>query len=91
KKASIVEEEGRRILKLNPLIDWTIDEVWGYVRENKLPYHVLFDWGFDSVGCIICSTPLLKGEPPRAGRWRWFNLLKEEDKKECGIHGTEEK
>lgn len=91
KKASIVEENGRKILKLNPLIDWTIDEVWKYIRERQLPYNVLFDWGFDSVGCIICSTPLLKGEPLRAGRWRWFNLLKEEDNKECGIHGSDEK
>ncbi len=90
KKASIIEEGGRKILKLNPLIEWTIQSVWKYIKEKKLPYNVLFDWDFDSVGCVICSTPLLKGEPPRAGRWRWFNLLKEKDKKECGIHASNE-
>jgi phosphoadenosine phosphosulfate reductase len=88
KKASIIEEEGRKVLKLNPLVDWTIESVWKYIKKEKLPYNVLFDWSFDSVGCIVCSTPLLKGEPPRAGRWRWFNILKEEYKKECGIHGS---
>ncbi|MBI5599007.1 MAG: phosphoadenylyl-sulfate reductase [Deltaproteobacteria bacterium] len=83
-RAEIVEKDGRRILKLSPLADWDMERVWRYIRENDLPYNALFDRGYDSIGCIICSTPLVKGEPPRAGRWRWFNG--EDDKKECGIH-----
>lgn len=83
-KASIIEEDGRKILKLCPLADWDMAKIWQYIKENNLPYNKLFDMGYDSIGCIICSTPLVKGEPPRSGRWRWFS--KEDEKKECGIH-----
>lgn len=91
-KAEIIEAgypsekdgSGRKILKLNPLADWNNEKVWQYIKENNLPYNKLFDKGYDSIGCIICSTPLVEGEPPRSGRWRWFN--KEDEKKECGIH-----
>jgi len=85
-KAEVVEEDGRKILKLNPLTDWDTEKIWQYIKENNLPYNKLFDMGYDSIGCIICSTPLVKGEPPRSGRWRWFS--KEDDNKECGIHTT---
>jgi phosphoadenylyl-sulfate reductase (thioredoxin) len=88
KKATFVEVDGRRILKLAPLVDWDLDTIWRYIKENNLPYNSLFDKGYDSIGCIICSTPLLKGEPPRAGRWRWFGSA--DDKKECGIHTSKE-
>ena len=83
-KAAIIEEDGRKILKLSPLADWDMAKIWQYIKENNLPYNKLFDMGYDSIGCIICSTPLVKGEPPRSGRWRWFN--RQDDKKECGIH-----
>jgi phosphoadenylyl-sulfate reductase (thioredoxin) len=83
-KVSIIEEDGRKILKLAPLADWSMDKIWKYIKENNLPYNKLFDMGYDSIGCIICSIPLVKGDPPRSGRWRWFS--KEDDKKECGIH-----
>ncbi len=88
KKASVVEEGGRKILKLAPLADWDMESIRRYIKEHNVPYNVLFDKGYDSVGCIICSTPLLKGEPPRSGRWRWFN--RSDDKKECGIHISNE-
>ncbi|MEE9613418.1 MAG: phosphoadenylyl-sulfate reductase [Thermodesulfobacteriota bacterium] len=83
-KAAFVREGDRDILKLCPLASWDMERVWKYVREKGLPYNKLFDKGYDSVGCVICSTPLLKGEEPRSGRWRWFN--EDDDKKECGIH-----
>ncbi len=83
-KVEIIEEEGRKILKLNPLADWGMEDIWQYIKENNLPYNKLFDKDYDSISCIICSTPLVKGEPPRSGRWRWFH--KEDEKKECGIH-----
>lgn len=83
-KASLIEEDGRKILKLAPLADWGMEEIWRHIRENNLPYNKLFDMDYDSIGCVICSTPLVKGEPPRSGRWRWFSKV--DEKKECGIH-----
>jgi len=85
-RAEVIEQKGRKILKLAPLADWTAEEVRRYIDEQRLPYNTLFDKGYDSIGCIICSTPLIPGDPPRAGRWRWFNALDAEHKKECGIH-----
>lgn len=85
-RAEVIERKGRKILKLAPLADWTAEQVRRYIEEHRLPYNTLFDKGYDSIGCIICSTPTLPGEPPRSGRWRWFNALDAEHKKECGIH-----
>lgn len=84
KKAELLKIDDRKILKINPLIDWTESQVKEYIKKNNLPYNSLFDKGFDSIGCVICSTPLNEGEAPRSGRWRWQNL--EENNKECGIH-----
>ncbi len=87
KKAEVIDEPGtgRKILKINPLNDWSRDKVKDYIKENNLPYNKLFDQNYDSIGCIICTTPQVEGEPPRAGRWRWFNAMGD-DNKECGIH-----
>jgi phosphoadenosine phosphosulfate reductase len=71
-------EEGR--LKLNPLGDWTKDDLETYFEEHDLPRHPLEAQGFLSVGCQPCTSPVLPGEDPRAGRWRGW------DKTECGIH-----
>ena len=60
--------------------------MWDYIRENDVPYNKLYDEGYTSIGCVICSTPTLPHEPPRAGRWRWFNGSPDDDDKECGIH-----
>jgi thioredoxin-dependent adenylylsulfate APS reductase len=70
------------IVKLNPLADWTLDQVWAYVREREVPYHELFDHGYTSIGCAPCTRPVIEGEPERAGRWWW----EEDTAKECGIH-----
>ena len=70
------------IVKINPVADWTQDEVWDYVRKNDVPYHELFDNGYTSIGCAPCTRPVLPGEPERAGRWWW----EEDTEKECGIH-----
>jgi thioredoxin-dependent adenylylsulfate APS reductase len=70
------------IVKLNPLADWTADEVWEYVRKNDVPYHELFDHGYASIGCAPCTRPVDPGESERAGRWWW----EAETDKECGIH-----
>jgi thioredoxin-dependent adenylylsulfate APS reductase len=70
------------IVKLNPLADWTLDEVWDYVRTNEVQYHELFDHGYTSIGCAPCTRAVLPGESERAGRWWWEG----QTDKECGIH-----
>jgi len=70
------------IVKLNPLADWTAEQVWDYIRANEVPYHELFDHGYTSIGCAPCTRPVEPGEPERAGRWWW----EKDTAKECGIH-----
>jgi len=83
-RVSWMQSKGRSVLKIAPLAHWTEADVKKYIADNDVPYHPLFDQGYDSIGCIICSTPLRPGEPKRAGRWRWFNAS--DTNKECGIH-----
>jgi len=71
-----------RLIKLNPLFDFTRDQVFSFVREHQVPYNSLHDHGFVSIGCSPCTRPIAAGEPERAGRWWW----EQEDKKECGLH-----
>ena len=88
-KVSIVQgpKIGQPVLKIAPLVDWTTEQIWDYIKENDVPYNALYDQGYTSIGCIICSTPTRPGEDKRAGRWRWFNALDAEGgDKECGIH-----
>lgn len=85
RRASWIERNGRQLLKLAPLADWTEEQVGEYVRDHDLPYNALYDQGYTSIGCAICSTPTLPHEDKRAGRWRWFNHTGADDK-ECGIH-----
>ena len=75
-----------RMLKINPILDWTIDEVWDYVRKNDVPYNKLHDMGYPSIGCAPCTRAIEKGEDPRAGRWWW----EQDSDKECGIHFSHE-
>lgn len=81
-KAQISMEAGREVLKLAPLADWTEDDIWEYIEEHDVPYNPLFDEGYKTISCRICTTPVQPGEDKRAGRWRWFN----EHDKECGLH-----
>ena len=85
-KASVIEHEGRPIIKLCPLIDWSEDDVLTYIREHNVPDNKLYSMGYESIGCVICSTPIRPGEDKRAGRWRWFNHMGDDHSKECGIH-----
>ena len=89
-KASLVIESGtqRKILKINPLIDWSDEGLMKYIDKHEVPRHPLYDQGYQSIGCFICSTPSLPGEDKRAGRWRWFNghADVQKDGKECGLH-----
>jgi phosphoadenosine phosphosulfate reductase len=72
-----------RLLKLNPLLDWTRDRVWNFVREHGVPYNSLHDRGFLSIGCAPCTRAVAPDEPERAGRWWWEQP---EQQKECGLH-----
>lgn len=86
-KAQYVDRAGRPLLKIAPLADWDQARIDAYLEENKVPKNALYDQGYTSIGCMICSTPTLPHEDKRAGRWRWFNALPDgENGKECGIH-----
>ncbi|MBD2177486.1 phosphoadenylyl-sulfate reductase [Pseudanabaena sp. FACHB-1998] len=79
-----VELDGdRQIAKINPLIDWSYDQVWAYIRENDVPYNALHDRNFPSIGCAPCTRAVEAGEDLRAGRWWW-----EMSNQECGLHVT---
>ena len=71
-----------KLEKFNPLIDWTTDEVWAYIRQYKVPYNALHDQGYPSLGCAPCTRAITVGEDIRAGRWWWENP----ETKECGLH-----
>jgi phosphoadenosine phosphosulfate reductase len=68
--------------KFNPLADWSLDDVWSYVRRHDVPYNALHDRGYPSIGCAPCTRAVKPGEDLRAGRWWWEAA----DSKECGLH-----
>ena len=70
------------LAKLNPLVDWTWDRVWEYIRAHRVPYNPLHDKNYPSIGCTHCTRPVRPGEDMRAGRWSGFQ------KSECGLHAT---
>ena len=57
--------------KFNPLLDWSIDELWNYIRDRNVPYNKLHDDGYPSIGCTPCTRAIVPGEDLRAGRWWW--------------------
>ena len=69
-------------MKLNPLADWTAEQVETYNRERQVPRHALYAEGYTSIGCQPCTRPTRPGKDPRAGRWWW----EADAHKECGIH-----
>lgn len=72
----------RGLYKFNPLLQWSSEDVWSYLREKDVPVNPLHAQGFVSIGCAPCTRAIEPGEPERAGRWWW-----EQSKKECGLHG----
>lgn len=84
--ARVVEQDTKfKLVKVNPLVTWTHDDVWAHLYANDVPYNVLHDRGFPSIGCQPCTAAVAPGEDPRSGRW------KGKAKKECGLHVAEEK
>jgi phosphoadenosine phosphosulfate reductase len=70
------------LIKINPIVHWSEEEVKSYTEENRLPVHQLYGAGYKSIGCAPCTRPVEEWEDPRAGRWWWENA----EKKECGLH-----
>lgn len=77
-----VDRDHGGIVKINPLVDWSSDEVWNYIRANNVPFNRLHKQGYPSIGCAPCTRAVQPGGDLRAGRWWWENP----ETKECGLH-----
>lgn len=75
-------DSDNRLQKFSPLIEWSEQDIWDYIRRFDVPYNTLHDKGYPSIGCAPCTRAITKGEDVRAGRWWWEH----EDIKECGLH-----
>jgi phosphoadenosine phosphosulfate reductase len=84
KELNIIEDDpvhpGK--FKVNPLIQWTLAELWFYIEEHSVPHNRLYDEGYLSIGCQCCTRPCKEGEDERSGRWWWEST----EHKECGLH-----
>ena len=74
------QASGSEIVKLNPMANWSREQVWDYIRQHQIPYNPLHDQGYQSIGCMTCTRKTGDGEGERAGRWTGFKKV------ECGIH-----
>ncbi|NUZ05094.1 phosphoadenylyl-sulfate reductase [Piscinibacter koreensis] len=81
-----VERDDNGRAKVNPLAEWTWNDVWHYIARNDVPYNPLHDQFFPSIGCAPCTRAIAVGEDFRAGRWWW----EDEKAKECGLHASHE-
>lgn len=75
-------DQGNKMLKINPLIDWSEAQTWDFIKKEGIPYNKLHDKGFPSIGCQPCTRAVEAGEDIRAGRWWWEDPMQ----KECGLH-----
>jgi phosphoadenosine phosphosulfate reductase len=73
---------GRPLIKVNPLANWTSEQVWAFIREHQIPYNALHDRGYASIGCAPCTRAISAGESVRDGRWWWES----DETRECGLH-----
>lgn len=80
-------DEANHMTKINPLADWSEQQVWDYLAHHNVPYNRLHDQGFPSIGCACCTRAITKTEDVRAGRWWW----EEPEQKECGLHWVDGK
>ncbi|MDR3147676.1 MAG: phosphoadenylyl-sulfate reductase [Treponema sp.] len=70
------------LVKINPLADWSDEDLAAYIERHRIPLNPLYAQGFKSIGCAPCTRAVQEGEDVRAGRWWWENP----DHKECGLH-----
>jgi phosphoadenosine phosphosulfate reductase len=75
-------DEANGLIKICPLYNWTEEDVWKYIKENRVPHNALHGQGFRSIGCAPCTRAVAPGEDVRSGRWWWESP----DHKECGLH-----
>ncbi len=80
--ALVEYDENFEVIKVNPLINWSEEEVWNYIEANSVPYNKLHDQGFPSIGCAPCTRAVKEDDDIRSGRWWWENP----EHKECGLH-----
>ena len=80
-------DEVHGLYKICPLHNWTEDQVWAYIREQKVPFNALHEKGFRSIGCAPCTRAVAQGEDLRAGRWWW----EVPEHRECGLHNRQRK
>lgn len=78
-------DEANGVIKLNPLLLWSHEDVWTYIRSNNIPYNALHDKSYPSIGCAPCTRAVLDNEDIRSGRWWWESP----EQKECGLHKKE--
>ena len=78
--AKILEMQDDGLLKINPLLNWTKEDVQNYAKEYRLPAHPLFQRGYRSIGCAPCTIAIGVNDDERAGRWSGRG------KTECGLH-----
>lgn len=81
----IIEVDEAGLIKVNPLANWSFDQVKQYIKENNVPYNELLDRGYKSVGDYHSTQPVKDDEDERSGRW------KGQEKSECGIHNPRSK
>lgn len=77
-----MDEQHNNMIKVNPIIEWKWEQVWDYIKANKIPYNKLHDKGYPSIGCEPCTRAIKPGEDLRAGRWWWET----DPEKECELH-----
>jgi phosphoadenosine phosphosulfate reductase len=75
-------DEPNGLYKISPILDWTEEQIWQYIRARKLPYNSLHDKQYPSIGCSPCTRAIQPGENRRAGRWWW----EQPESRECGLH-----
>ncbi|MFO0358465.1 MAG: phosphoadenylyl-sulfate reductase [Sphingobacteriaceae bacterium] len=75
-------DEANQIIKIHPLLHWSLQDVKSFIDQHNIPYNPLHDKGFVSIGCQPCTRAIKEGEDFRAGRWWWEDA----SKKECGLH-----
>jgi phosphoadenosine phosphosulfate reductase len=80
--AIIMNDKINNMLKINPLHDWSEEQIWDYIHRYDVPYNSLHDKHFASIGCACCTRAVENNSDPRSGRWWWENP----ETRECGLH-----
>lgn len=79
---AVAADADHGLIKVNPLVRWSTREVWAYIKDRGVPYNVLHDRGYPSIGCAPCTRAVKPYEDERAGRWWWESP----ENRECGLH-----